>query len=286
MREAHVVELYCANSNFGMLQVLQVKDSPLRSYLNDYLTQNTYDTNLHQSISMFTYMLHMLAQAYTPRIDDVLCIGLGVGIVPMEFARDGATVDVVEINPAVVSVAAKFFELKPERLNISIGDGRWFVNRAAKRYDTIILDAFLGDSCPSHLMTREAFTGMRRNLKPEGTLVINTFSDFGTGQDFFAASLSKTLKDVFPSVRIHKGEYGNTLFVASSNPRLAILHPPNFERVNSNCASQVRDAFETLRETHPAHGIVLTDDFNPVEFYDARNRENLRRYLAASMREL
>jgi hypothetical protein len=31
---------------------------------------------------------------------------------------------------------------------------------------------------------------------------------------------------------------------------------------------------------------VLTDDFNPVEFYDARNREKLRRQLALSVREL
>src|SRR5205823_11667125 len=97
-----MVELYRANSNFGLLQVIQQKDGPFREYLNDYLTQNTYDTNAHQSISMFTYMLHGLAKAYTPQINDVLCIGLGVGIVPMEFAHDGAKVDVVEINPAVV----------------------------------------------------------------------------------------------------------------------------------------------------------------------------------------
>jgi len=286
LRAQNLVELYRANSNFGMLQVVQQKDGPLRYYLNDYLYQNTYDTNAHQSISMFTYMLHGLAQAYTPHIDDVLCIGMGVGVVPMEFARDGARVDVVEINPAVVPLAEKFFDLQPKRLNISIGDGRYFVNRSAKQYDAVILDAFLGDSCPSHLMTREAFSAIRRDLKPEGTLVINTFGEFEAGQDFFAASLSKTLKNVFPSVRIHKGQYGNTLFVASINPKLEIVHPPKFEAVHSNCASQVRDAFATLRETHPGHGIVLTDDFNPVELYDAKNRENLRRYLADSMHEM
>ncbi len=288
MRGARMVELYHANSNFGMLQVLQEKDGPRRLYVNDYLTQNTYDTNAHQSISMFTYMLHLLARAYTPRIDDVLCIGLGVGVVPMEFARDGAKVDVIEINPAVVPLGERFFDLEPKRLNISFGDGRYFVNRAAKQYDAIILDAFLGDSCPSHLMTREAFTAMRRNLKPEGTLVINTFADLRAGQDFFAASLHKTLQAVFPSVRIHsvKREDRNTLFVASSNPNLAILHPANFDQVHGNCVSEVRDAFETLRLTDPNHGIVLTDDFNPVEFKDAKNRENLRRNLAVSMHEL
>jgi hypothetical protein len=33
-------------------------------------------------------------------------------------------------------------------------------------------------------------------------------------------------------------------------------------------------------------GIVLTDDFNPVDFYDAENRERHRRTLAFSMRDL
>ena len=135
-------------------------------------------------------------------------------------------------------------------------------------------------------MTREAFSAMHRVLKPQGTLVINTFGDFASGQDFFAASLSKTLQNVFASVRIHKGEYGNTLFVASINPNLAIVHPPHFEQVHANCASLVQEAFETLRETHPGHGIVLTDDFNPVEFYDAKNRETLRRYLANEMHKM
>jgi spermidine synthase len=286
LRAQNTVELYRRNSNFGLLQVIQKRNSPLRFYLNDYLTQNTYDTNEHKSISMFTYMLHGLAQAYTPRIEDVLCIGLGVGVVPMQFARDGAKVDVVEINPAVVSLAEKFFDLEPKRLNISIGDGRCFVNRGGKEYDAIILDAFLGESSPSHLMTREAFTSMRRSLKPEGTLVINTFGEFGHGQDFMAASLSKTLQKVFPSVRIHHAEYGNTLFVASSRPNLAIVHPPNFEGVHNACVDQVQAAFDTLRETNPLHGIVLTDDYNPVEFYDAKNRESMRRYLANSMHEL
>ena len=33
------------------------------------------------------------------------------------------------------------------------------------------------------------------------------------------------------------------------------------------------------REFDPQQGRILRDDFNPVEFYDARNREENRRYL-------
>ena len=277
-------ELFRGNSNFGLLQVIQQKNGTHRFYLNDYLTQNSYDVSEQKSISMFTYMLHDLARAYAPRVEDVLCIGMGVGIVPMEFARDGARVDVVEINPAVVPVATKFFNFEPGKVRLTIGDGRYYVNRCAKRYDAIILDAFLGDSCPSHLMTREAFGGMRRILQPAGALVINTFAELEGRNDFFGASVYKTLTNVFPSVRIHKGKNGNTLFVASCNPQMDLVNPPDYGQVYSGCRDQVQSAFAHLREPNPDHGRVLTDDFNPVEFYDAVNRESLRRSLALSAR--
>jgi spermidine synthase len=286
-RFSRVEELARSNSEFGLLQVIQDKTSSRRYYMNDYLWQNTYDTQEKKSVSMFTYMLYGLANAYTPRITNVLCIGLGVGIVPMEFARTGAKVDVVEINPAVVPLATKFFDLEPARLNIIYGDGRHFLNECNRKYDTISLDAFLGDSSPSHLMSREAFASMKRVLNADGTLVINTFANLERGDDFFAASLSKTLASVFRSVRIHsRRQGGNTMFVASDRADLAPVREFDFARVHSSMVSSVQEAFEGLRETDPARGIVLTDDFNPVEFHDARNREGLRRNLAMEVRNL
>ena len=287
-RESHaslddLEELARANSNFGRLQVLQNGEGR-RYYLNDYLTQNTYDPAEKKSISMFTAMLYGLAHAYTPQVKDVLCIGMGVGIVPMQFANEGAQVDVVEINPAVAPLAKAYFDLKPERFNLVIGDGRYFINRATKQYDAIILDAFLGDSSPSHLMSREAFGAMRRVLRPGGVLVINSFGDFDRGKDFFTASLDKTLKAVFRSVRIHASPHGNIFFVASDQPELAILNPPDLELPHPWIRQQVQDAFASIQHVNPRHGRVLTDDFNPVEFYDAANREKIRRSLAAGMR--
>jgi predicted membrane-bound spermidine synthase len=283
-RNAFSIELFRGNSNFGLLQVLQQKDGPHRYYLNDYLVQNTYDTNEQKSISMFTYMLRDLARAYAPKVEEALCIGMGVGIVPMDLARDGAQVDVVEINPAVVPVAEKFFNFDRSKVNVRIGDGRYFVNQSTKQYDAVILDAFLGDSCPSHLMTRETFSSIRRILKPEGVLVINTFADPDLQVDFFSASLYKTLTSAFTSVRLHHGRNGNSLFVASARPSLAILHPPDHRHVYAGVREQVRDAFNRIREPNLEHGRVLTDDYNPVEFYDAANRESLRKNLALSAR--
>lgn len=283
------VERFRTNSNFGLLQVVENSTGTRRYYLNDYLVQNIYDPAEQKSTAMFTYLLHDLSRAYTPRVERALCIGLGVGIVPMRFASAGVKVDVVEINPKVATVARQFFNCEPERFNLIAGDGRQFINQAkAQEYDTIHLDAFLGDSSPVHLFTREAFRAMRRILKPDGTVVINCFGDFDRGKDFFMASLEKTLREGagFRSVKIHAAGNGNVFFVASDQAELKALQAPDFEQVHYSCRELAKRAFATLQRTEPAHGIVLTDDYNPLDYYDAANREAVRRQYALSARAL
>lgn len=281
-----VTEVFRGNSHFGQLQVLDSRYGSGRYYLNDNLIQNTYDSERRLSESTFTYMLSCLARAYTTNINDALCIGLGVGIVPMEFARAGARVEVVEINPAVVPVAARFFGLETNKLHITIDDGRHFLNRCRKQYDTVILDAFLGDSSPSHLLTREAFTAIRRVLRPGGTLVINTFADLSPGHDYFTASINNTLSSVFAGVRIHFSDAGAAFFVATDRPKPGYARPPDLAGIHPMVQGEVVAAFADIIETPPDHGRVLTDDYNPVEFYDAKNREQVRRRLVEWAREL
>ena len=283
---ANIQEVYHVNSNFGLVQVLQLRQRPVRLYLNDFLEQGGYDTEAKQGVEMFTYLLHGLAKVYTTNVSDVLCIGLGVGIVPMKFAHEGARVDVVEINPAAVPMAERFFDLEPARLNITLGDGRQFVNASRKKYDAIILDAFLGESSPSHLMTREAFAAMRQTLRPNGVLVINCFGDFTPGRDFLVTSLEKTLAAAFPHVRIHSGEdAGNVFFVASAT-ELNRWRTPAVDDIYPACKARAELAFARVIGANPEHGIVLTDDYNPVDYHDAANREGVRRNLARSMKDL
>jgi spermidine synthase len=282
---ATACERYRGNSHFGQLQVVDLPGSHLRVLFNDNLIQNTYDLARKQSVSTFTWMLAGLARACTTNVQDALCIGLGVGIVPMDFARRGAQVDVVEINPAVAPIAVRFFDLEPDNLEITLDDGRHFLNRCRKQYDVVVLDAFLGDSSPAHLMTREAFAAIGRVLRPGGVLVINAFGHTEPGHDFFAASLDRTLRTVFSAVYLHANP-GQTYFVATDRSGPEFLHPPELDQVHPAVKAEVAAAFAGVIQIHPGSGRVLTDDFNPVEFYDAKNREALRRQFALSVREM
>lgn len=280
------VQLLRRNSNFGLIEVIETPDRRFRLYLNDYLSQNAYDPESRQSVSLFTYGLEGLATTYARKIESALCIGVGVGIVPRRLAEAGARVDAVEINEAIIPVAERFFDFDPTRLNLIIGDGRQVLHRNTNRYDVVVLDAFLGDSSPSHLMTREAFTAMREHLKPEGVLVINSFGDRAPGRNYFAGSLQKTLRAVFANVRLHGHDSGNFFFVASQSP-LVRHREYDLAQVHPQVLGEARGVLAAPAEPLPDDaGIVLTDDFNPVDFHDAGNRERFRRTLAKSMLKL
>ncbi len=281
-RLGSMVEIARVNSNFGELQVMKVRGRPHYRLLNDFLSQNAYDTERKQSVHTFTYVLEELPRGYTREMRSALCIGMGVGIVPMKLSAAGVETDVVEINPAVVPLAKRYFDFDEGRVRLVIDDGRHFLNQVNRKYDTIILDAFVGDSSPSHLMTREAFSAMRNALSPGGTLVINSFGDLRPGEDFYTASLHKTLSSVFRHVRIHAAhDDGNVFFVASDRDELTMLREPNLNYVHPDVRTTVTLAMRRIVSVDHAAGIVLTDDYNPVEFYDARNRERIRRELVA-----
>src|SRR5690606_26578921 len=86
-----------------------------------------------------------------PDTSSVLVIGLGGATLPLALAKilPDATIDSVEIDPAVARVAERFFGYRQgPRQQLFIEDGRAFVERArraGKQYDMIMLDAFDSD---------------------------------------------------------------------------------------------------------------------------------------------
>jgi spermidine synthase len=91
-----------------------------------------------------------------------------------------------EINPLVEKLARKYFTYMSEskaQVDVVIGDGRTALEREPnQRFDTIVLDAFSGDSIPVHLLTVEAFSCYLRHLKPQGVLAVhisNQYLDLG-----------------------------------------------------------------------------------------------------------
>ncbi|HOW80908.1 MAG TPA: spermidine synthase, partial [Verrucomicrobiota bacterium] len=75
-------------------------------------------------------------------------------------------------------------------------------------------------------------------------------------------------------------------FVASDQPELAFRREPDLSRVHPYILREVQSLYAGVVHPAPAQGRILTDDFNPAEFYDARNREDFRRKLALAARQM
>ncbi len=127
---------------------------------------------------------------------EMLVVGLGGGTLPRHAVQryPRLSMYVVELDPVVVKFAKAHFGIG-DRMQITVMDGRRFLETNTRRYDIIALDAFGPKYIPPSLMTREFLEVVRARLKPGGLLTVNTWvssrwSDLET----------RTYQEVFPLV--------------------------------------------------------------------------------------
>jgi len=121
--------------------------------------------------------------------------GLGIGTIAA-YGEPGEEFTFFEIDPAVVRIAedTRWFTFLAESraaTRIVVGDARLELAREPDAsFDLLVIDAFTGDSVPTHLLTREALALYDRKLRPGGCLAIhisNRYLDFGPAVAALAA---------------------------------------------------------------------------------------------------
>jgi spermidine synthase len=131
------------------------------------------------------YRLYLLALLHEhPR--RVLFIGLsgGAWVRALEGFPEVERIDVVEINPAYVSLIKQYPELRPlladPRLRIQIDDGRrWLKRHPEERYDLIIQNtSYYWRANATNVLSQEYFTDVRRHLDAGGVITANTTGSF------------------------------------------------------------------------------------------------------------
>jgi spermidine synthase len=232
--------------------------------------------------SPFLYAAYAhLGLLFVPRVRRVLVVGLGGGSIPRRFWRDypEVTVEVAELDPMVVEVAKRFFEVREDpRLRIVIQDGRLFLRRSAQRYDLIILDAYFADAIPFHLTTREFYALVRDRLAPGGAVVSNLIGALTGPQSALFLAMYRTHGAVFPglypfpvSLRTYEDPEGlrNIILVATAERGLTRAEIMARAR---RIAPRVRfPQFTAYAADHYDEPVavedvpVLTDDYAPVD---------------------
>ena len=144
-----------------------------------------------------------------------------------DFFRKNPTklLDVVELDPDLVKIANRYFDLKSDdpRLRVFTQDARVYLNLSRTKYDIVYLDTFGSAAIvPHYLTTRETARLVYRSLSDNGVALMNVMSAvYGTKGRFLRAELA-TYRSVFPRVEIFKPNddpesVGNVIIAAFKN---------------------------------------------------------------------
>ncbi len=103
-------------------------------------------------------------------------VGLGVGTVAT-YGKPGDYFRFYEINPTVLEIANEHFTFlknSQAETEVVLGDARISMERETpQQLDVLVLDAFSGDSVPTHLLTKEAFDVYMRHLNADGVIAVH-----------------------------------------------------------------------------------------------------------------
>ncbi len=261
-------------SLYGWVRVVDQEKRDLRLLLSDASTIGAASLSTGENRLIYQDIVHLFP-ALVPGMKRALLIGQGAGLMATTLSdRHGIVTDTLEIDPAVAEAASDHFGFTPTGQTL-IGDARYEIRRLKGPYDLIIHDCFTGGSEPVHLLTVETLSRLRDLLSDRGLLALNFVAFLQGGRNAALASVSRTLRQVFPHQSVFISEPGRDfndfIFLANGKP----IHP----------AAKILDAAQAawLGERSimldESAGVILTDDFNPLERLQTEKAEHYRRVL-------
>ena len=274
--------IYEDESQYCYIAVKRISENPdRRAFMQDKLKHSDI---VMGDILDLQYSYSQIQAAVTQRLSkgkeklSVLVIGGGGYVFPryVEHVWPGSRVDVVEIDPGVTEAAMRAFGLEPDStINTYTMDARNYVNQLleetraggrAVQYDFIFEDALNDYSVPYQLTTREFNDKIARLLTGRGVYMIELIDIYDSGQ--FVGAFVNTLERTFDYVYVlaeNEPPSARITFVV-----IAAVHQINLEDLAAEEPVRNLDLWvlsdseiETLRQK--AGGIVLTDDYAPVE---------------------
>jgi spermidine synthase len=241
-------------------------------------TESVYDTRDERILPVEYTQFMTVALAYIDAPSRILQIGLGGGRTSWYVHRhiESAYIDIAEIDPAVISLATKYFGIRPnEKFRPVALDGRLFLTRNPNIiYDAIFIDAYRGPFVPFHLLTKEFYTLCASRISTNGAVAQNVAPETMV----FDAAVA-TMKSVFKQLDFFPAAGGNVILVGYNREERfsdaelqdrakAIQQKFNFK----HDLQKLVGARRKLLMDEPTK--VLTDDFAPVEALHTIEKHN------------
>jgi len=167
--------------------------------------------------------LTALPVAARPDARSMLVVGFGGGVALEGIPPSVEDVDVIELEPDVISANAAVAELRGRdplsdpRINVVINDARNALSLTHKKYDVIVSQpSHPWTAGASHLFTQNFVAIVREHLNDSGVFLQWINSQFVDAN--LLQSLAATLAAEFPHVRLYQPEATVLMFLASNDP--------------------------------------------------------------------
>lgn len=262
------------DTEYNSVQIVASKDSESRS-IQVMKVGNEYTSGMYldsDSLAFVYYQYYKLMFYFHPNPKNTLLIGGGAYSLPKYFqsAYPAIHMDVLEIDPALTQIAIEKFRFKPSASVVPIHeDGRIFLNHNTKKYDVVMGDAFRSlFSIPFHLISKEAMQQAANALTTEGVMIINILSPISGPNRDLLQSITQTCRSVFPQVLAFKPrtdsppEKVQNIMIVCLKTKQSFDNKVVSEETKRMLAQQIN-----LNKEVSDQGIVLTDNFAPVEHY-------------------
>ncbi len=205
-------------------------------------------------------------------ITNAAIIGLAGGTTSRELFKvfPDVHIDGVEIDPLIVDVGLRYFDMEDPNLNIIVQDGRWALEKSREKYQIISIDAYRPPYIPWHMTTLEFFQSVRAHLTDDGVMVINIGR--GPTDRRLVDALSATVLEVFPTIYISDlSDSFNTLLFATAQETSLDNYLANYVQLMENpdtprlLLDVLAVTYAGLQPLPQGQGLVFTDDLAPVE---------------------
>ncbi len=220
-----------------------------------------------------------LIKVFHPELKSAAFLGAGAYTMPIALARDfpAVRIEVAEIDPKVVEVGRRYFRLNEQpRISPVVADARRFLALSRTGYDFIFGDAYNGlRYVPAHLVTLEFFRLVEKRLGKDGVYMMNLISGVKGEQARLFLAVHATLARAFQNVYVfplypRDLEMVQNVILVASNRKLPMEIDPRRTGPEKLRLEALLATYVPTREYESSGGVLLTDNFNPVEYIVAR----------------
>src|SRR5512143_963868 len=268
-------QVYETESAYNYIQVAQINGYTILRLNEGQGVHSIYSPNTLKYDGPWEEFLvgpYFYADRKPGDIKRMAIVGLAAGTAARQASAvyPGIQIDGFELDPKIVEVGRKYFDMNMPNLTVHIGDGRLGLEQSDKKYDIIAVDAYRPPYIPAHMTTQEFFQIVASHLADDGVLTINSASVPGDRR--LINGLATTMATIFPSIYTVDipGSLNTMVFATKQKTTpenfaanlVALSKAPN---VHPLLLATMQTAFANLKTGYETT-TVFTDDHAPIEW--------------------